>query len=152
MRTALAAGLAMLVAVSAASAQMVKPGDVTFVDNTVPQSLTAQPGDPAKGRNWVVGRKLGNCLACHANSDMAQEPYHGEVAPPLDGAGNRWSEAELRAIVINSKVAFSPETIMPAFYRDSGFNRVAKSFEGKTILTAQQVEDVVAYLMTLTKE
>ena len=152
MRTALAAGLAMLVAVSAASAQMVKPGDVTFVDNTVPQSLTGQPGDPAKGRNWVVGRKLGNCLACHANSDMAQEPYHGEVAPPLDGAGNRWSEAELRAIVINSKVAFSPETIMPAFYRDSGFNRVAKSFEGKTILTAQQVEDVVAYLMTLTKE
>lgn len=152
MRTALAAGLAMLVAVSAASAQMVKPGDVTFVDNTVPQSLTGQPGDPAKGRNWVVGRKLGNCLACHANSDMAQEPYHGEVAPPLDGAGNRWSEAELRAIVINSKVAFSPETIMPAFYRDSGFNRVAKKFEGKTILTAQQVEDVVAYLMTLTKE
>lgn len=152
MRTALAAGLAMLVAVSAASAQMVKPGDVTFVDHTVPQSLTGQPGDPAKGRNWVVGRKLGNCLACHANSDMAQEPYHGEVAPPLDGAGNRWSEAELRAIVINSKVAFSPETIMPAFYRDSGFNRVAKTFEGKTILTAQQVEDVVAYLMTLTKE
>ncbi|MFX4221670.1 MAG: sulfur oxidation c-type cytochrome SoxX [Thalassobaculum sp.] len=152
MKTALAAGLAMLVAVSAASAQMVKPGDVTFVDNTVPQSLTGQPGDPAKGRDWVVGRKLGNCLACHANSDMVQEPYHGEVAPPLDGAGNRWSEAELRAIVINSKVAFSPETIMPAFYRDSGFNRVAKTFEGKTILTAQQVEDVVAYLMTLTKE
>jgi sulfur-oxidizing protein SoxX len=80
---------------------------------------------------------------------MAKEPYHGEVGPPLDGVADRWTPAELRAILVNSKEALSPDTIMPSFYRDSGFNRVAEQFAGKTILTAQQVEDVIAYLTTL---
>jgi sulfur-oxidizing protein SoxX len=67
----------------------------------------------------------------------------------MDGVGDRYTEAQLRAIVVNSKAVFGDQTIMPAFYRTEGFNRVAKKFEGKPILNAQQVEDIVAYLRTL---
>ena len=147
----------LLTAVAAASlyapafAGTVAPGDVAYEDGAVEASLTGVAGDPAKGRDVFAGRKLGNCLACHVNSDREDESFHGEVGPQLDGVGDRWSEAELRGIVANSKMMFE-DTIMPAFYRDSGYNRLLGAFEGKTILTAQQVEDVVAYLMTLKEE
>lgn len=152
MRIVVTTALALMLGISGVSAGTVKPGDVKIVDGALAAPLTDKAGDPAKGRQWVMGRKLGNCLACHVNTDMAEQPYHGEVAPPLDGVASRWSQGEIRAIVVNSKEALSPDTIMPSFYRDTGFNRVAKKFEGKTILSAQQVEDVVAYLMTLKDE
>lgn len=141
--------LSLFVSVEVMGAEVVAPGAVKIVDGAVETSLTGTPGDAAKGREWFIGRKLGNCLACHQNSDAAGEPYHGEVGPPLDGVAERWSEPQLRAIVVNSKVALSPDTIMPGFYREAGLNRVADKFKGKTILSAQQVEDVVAYLKTL---
>ncbi|MEM7496640.1 MAG: sulfur oxidation c-type cytochrome SoxX [Pseudomonadota bacterium] len=126
------------------------PTDVKITDGMVAAPLTAEPGDAERGRETFAGRKLGNCLACHENADMMDEQqFHGEVGPPLDGVADRWSEAELRAIVINSKAVFGDHTIMPAFYRTTGFNRPLDKFEGKTILSAQQVEDVVAYLKTL---
>lgn len=125
------------------------PGDVKIEDGVVAESLTGQPGDPEKGREWFAGRKLGNCLACHQNSDLSEQPFHGEVGPPLDGVGDRWSAEELRAIVVNAKQVFGEQTIMPAFYRADGYFRPLEEFEGKTILDAQQVEDVIAYLQTL---
>lgn len=131
-------------------AEDVKPMNVSFVDGAVEQSLTGKAGDPAEGRKAFMGRKLGNCLACHENADMAEQPFHGEVGPSLDGVGDRWSAAELRGIVSNSKEMF-PETIMPAFYIDSGYERPLDKFAGKSILSAQQVEDIVAYLLTLTE-
>ena len=152
MRIVVTTALALLIGISGVSAETVKPGEVKIVDGALAKPLTDKAGDPAKGRQWFMGRKLGNCLACHVNSDLADQPYHGEVGPPLDGVAGRWSAEELRAIVVNSKEALSPETIMPAFYRDSGYHRVAEKFQGKTILSAQQVEDVVAYLMTLKDE
>lgn len=143
-------GGALIAAYAAgAGAADVAPSAVEFKDGVIAEPLTAQPGDPARGREVFMGRKLGNCLACHANSDMADQPFHGEVGPPLDGVGDRWSEAELRAILVDAKKIFTNATIMPAFYRDAGFNRPLEDFEGKTILTAQQVEDVIAYLKTL---
>lgn len=126
----------------------VAPNDVSFEDGAVAQSLTGTPGDAAAGRESFANRKLGNCLACHENADLADLGFPGEVGPPLDGVGDRYSEAELRGLVANAKMTFD-DTIMPAFYRTSGLNHVLGSFEGKTILSAQQVEDVVAYLMTL---
>jgi len=154
MRLAIATVVAVTIGAAGASAETVKvkPSDVKIEEGVLATPLTDTAGDPANGRKWFMGRKLGNCLACHVNSDMADQPYHGEVAPPLDGVANRWEPAQLRAIVVNPKLALHDETIMPAFYRDSGFNRVAEQFEGKTILSAQQVEDVVAYLMTLNKD
>ena len=130
------------------SAAEIMPMKVAFTDGAVEMSLSGKAGDAATGRNVFMDRKLGNCLACHQNEDMAEHPFHGEVGPALDGVGDRWTEAELRGIVANSKEMF-PETIMPGFYVVDGFNRTLDKFEGKSILNAQQVEDVVAYLLSL---
>ena len=143
--------LAGVMTAGVAMADAPAPSDVMFEDGAITASLTGQAGNAEEGAKVFMNRKLGNCLACHINADMEEQPFHGEVGPPLDGVAARWTEAELRGIVTNSKEMF-PDTIMPAFYRDMGFNRNHKKFEGKSILTAQQVEDVVAYLLTLTDE
>lgn len=148
MKTLKLIACAAALAAGSASANEVMPAKVMYDDGAVMASLTGTPGDPANGAKVFMNRKLGNCLACHANSDMDDQPFHGEVGPPLDGVGDRWSEAELRGIVSNSKQMFEG-TIMPAFYVDSGYNRPLEQFAGKSILNAQQVEDVVAYLLTL---
>ncbi len=137
-------------AVSAIAGEAVAPSKVMINDDlAIEKSLTGQAGDAVAGRDLFVNRKLGNCLACHQNADLASEPFHGEVGPTLDGAGDRWEAGQLRAILVNPKQVFGDHTIMPAFYRDAGFNRNAKKFKGKTILSAQQVEDIVAYVSTL---
>ena len=115
----------------------------------VEQSLTGVAGNPGEGAKVLASRSLGNCLACHAAEPLADEQFHGDVAPPLDGVADRWSSAELRAIVINAKHVFTEETVMPAFYSLDVGVKVRNDLVGKTILTAQQVEDVVAYLETL---
>ena len=115
--------------------------------NSIPRSLTGQPGDPENGRKVSVDRKKGNCLACHA-MPIPEQPFHGEVGPDLSGVGGRYDAGELRLRVVNPKFA-NPDTIMPAFHRTDGFHRVLKGFEGKPMLSAQEVEDVVAYLVTL---
>lgn len=130
----------------------VAPTDVKMVDGEVAGSLTTEPGDASRGRKWFVGRKLGNCLACHVNTETSKEQFHGEVGPELDGVASRYEPAQLRAILIDSKAVFGEETLMPAFYRDGGLSRVNKKFVGKTILKAQQVEDILAYLLTLKDE
>lgn len=148
MRTFAFAVMVTAASAMAATSKEVAPSDVAFEEGAVSQSLTGVAGDATKGREWFIGRKLGNCLACHENSDAKTESFHGEVGPILDGVADRWSEAELRGIVANAKMTFDG-TIMPAFYKDSGYTRLLDKFEGKTILSAQQVEDIVAYLKTL---
>lgn len=145
-----AVGLAMMSA--SASANVLKPEEVKLKDGQFAKSLTGKPGDPAKGRQWFVNRKLGNCLACHVNSEIKDEQFHGETGPTMDGVASRYDEATLRAILINSKEVFGDHTLMPSFYRVTGINRPRPQFEGKPILTAQQVEDVLAYIMTLKSE
>ncbi len=116
---------------------------------TMPASLTGKPGDPKEGAKVVVGRRLGNCLSCHEIDVLREEEFHGDVGPPLNGVAGRWDTATLRMIVVNPKRVFGEETVMPAFYRIDGLNRVRPEFVGKPILTARQVEDVVAFLATL---
>lgn len=132
-----------------ASAEVVAPKAVVFDEMAVTTSLTGMPGDPIEGRVVFSDRKLGNCLACHANKNLDDQLFHGEVGPVLDGVADRWSPDELRAIVINSKEVFGSQTVMPAFYRIVEGQRVRPESVGKTILTAEQVEDVIAYLTTL---
>ena len=120
-------------------------------ESSVNMRLTGTPADVTRGRAVVGDRKLGNCLACHEISDLGDLPFHGDIAPTLDGVADRYEEGEVRLLVINPKIVF-PDTLMPAFYRVDGLHRVAPAFAGKPILTAQQVEDVVAYLMTLIDE
>lgn len=145
----IAAAACLMTAGSAIAAGEIAPGDVKIEDGALAMSVSGAAGDPVAGRSVFADRKLGNCLACHAVSDQKEQLFHGEVGPVLDGAADRWSEAELRAIVVNSKAVFSEETVMPGFYSlDVGVD-VRKDLVGKTILTAQEVEDVVAYLGTL---
>ncbi len=116
-------------------------------DDGIAKSLTGKAGDPKKGRKLYINRKKGNCLACHTSTDMAKEPFHGNIGPSLDEVGNNLSVAELRLRLVDPK-KLNPDTIMPAFYK-FGKTRVMKKWKGKTILSAQEVEDVVAYLTTL---
>lgn len=116
---------------------------------TIPAPLTGTPGDAKQGARVVTGRRLGNCLSCHEITALRSEPFHGDVGPSLDGVAGRWNVAALRMIVVNPKRVFGPETVMPAFYRVDGLHRVRPEFAGKPILTARQVEDVVAFLATL---
>jgi sulfur-oxidizing protein SoxX len=105
------------------------------------------PGDAAKGRAIVASRQQGLCLLCHT-APIPEEAFQGNLAPDLAGAGSRWNAAELRARIVDAG-RFNPSTIMPAYYKTDGLTRVAPALKGKPIFTAQQVEDVVAYLQTL---
>jgi sulfur-oxidizing protein SoxX len=141
-----------------AAANPIAPAEVPWEDEiAIPVSLSGEPGDVENGK-VLMNKGSGNCIACHAVSDLDELPFHGEIGPALDGAADRWSEAELRGIVANAKKAF-PGTMMPAFYKVEGFVRPGEDYTGKPVegeieplLTAQQIEDVVAYLMTLKYE
>ena len=113
----------------------------------IQQSLTGARGDPARGRAIVANRQVGLCLLCHSGP-FPEERFQGDLAPDLKGAGARWSEAELRLRIVDSG-RINPASIMPAYHRSEGLVRVAPAWRGKTILSAEQIEDVVAYLMTL---
>ena len=113
----------------------------------LPQSLTGARGDPARGRAIVASRQVGLCLLCHSGP-FPEERFQGELAPDLRGAGARWSEGQLRLRIVDSG-RINPASIMPAYHRTDGLTRVAPAFQGKPILSAEQIEDVVAYLMTL---
>jgi L-cysteine S-thiosulfotransferase len=116
---------------------------------TIPAPLTVTPGDAKAGEQVAVERHLGNCLSCHEIGALSREEFHGEIGPSLDGVARRWDMAALRMIIVNPKQVFGADTVMPAFYRIDGLNRVRPEFAGKPILTAQQVEDLVAYLATM---
>ncbi len=140
--------LAALALATGAHAAETSPADVMFDEGSVATSLTGVDGDAANGRIVFANRKKGNCLACHENAEMPEQQFHGQIGPPLDGVADTYSVAELRGLLANSKNTFEG-TIMPAFYRVDGFNRNLEKFDGKTILTAQELEDVLAYLQTL---
>jgi sulfur-oxidizing protein SoxX len=139
----------LAVTAAGALADETAPQDVKFEDLAVAASLTGKPGDPAVGRDIFKDRKLGNCLACHTNADMQKELFHGTVGPAMDGAGDRWEPAQLRAIITDAKQVFGEQTVMPGFYSLAVGKDVREDLVGKTILTAQQIEDVVAYVATL---
>lgn len=145
---AFSAAVVVLTAGSA-FAEAKNPDAVKIDDLKVNESLTGKAGDAEAGKKWFSNRKLGNCLACHVNKDMAALPFHGEVGTPLDGVADRYSVAEMRAILVNSKAIFGPETIMPGFYVLKTGARTQEKFQGKTILNGQQIEDIIAYLLTL---
>jgi len=115
--------------------------------DSIPHSLSGQPGDPVRGRAIVANRAVGLCLLCHSGP-IPEERFQGNLAPSLEGAGLRSTPGQLRLRLVDAR-RLNPDTIMPPYYRLDGLTRVARNFQGKTILTAQQIEDVVAYLATL---
>ncbi|HET7201623.1 MAG TPA: sulfur oxidation c-type cytochrome SoxX [Burkholderiales bacterium] len=119
--------------------------EIDAVGDAIPKPLTAEPGDAARGRSIVVTRDQGGCTLCHA---VPGEQRFGNIAPTLAGAGARLSVGQLRLRVADS-TRVTPDTPMPAYYRTEGLHQVAAAYRGKPILSAQQVEDVVAWLATL---
>jgi len=145
MATALAAALAALPAGTALADTAA--GAYAVVGDSVPASLTGAPGDAARGRAIVLDRHVGLCLLCHSGP-FPEERFQGTIAPDLKGVGARLSEGQIRLRIIDQG-RIQSATIMPAYYRTEGLQRVAPAFRGKTVLTAQQIEDVVAFLLTL---
>jgi sulfur-oxidizing protein SoxX len=120
---------------------------VAHGNDAIPESLTGAKGDPARGRAIVANRQVGLCLLCHSGP-FPEERFQGNLAPDLRGAGKRWSEGQLRLRIVDSS-RINAATIMPAYHRTEGLVRVAPAYRGKPILTAEQIEDVVAFLVTL---
>jgi len=114
--------------------------------DAIREPLAAAPGDAARGRDILMGRD-GNCLLCHAVPETGVR-IMGNLAFPLSGVGARLSAGQLRLRIVDSR-RMNPDTIMPSYYRVEGLNQVAAAWRGKPVLTAQQVEDTVAYLLTL---
>ena len=120
---------------------------IHWVGDGIPMPLTGAPGDAARGRAIVVNRQQGLCLLCHSGP-FPEEPSPGNLATDLGGAGTRWSEAQLRARIVDAR-RLDSNNLMPAFHATEGRQRVAAAWQGRPILNAQQVEDVVAFLRTL---
>jgi sulfur-oxidizing protein SoxX len=119
----------------------------TFVGDQIVESLSGQPGDITRGRALVVSRQDGLCILCHSGP-FPEERFQGNLAPDLAASSARLSPAQLRARIVDAS-RFNPDTIMPSYFRTDGLTRVAPQFAGKTILTAQDIEDVVAFLVSL---
>jgi sulfur-oxidizing protein SoxX len=142
------AGLAALLVLSAANgtaAETLRAYEI--VGDAIPVSLTGTSGDAARGRAIVANRQVGLCLLCHS-APIPEERLQGNLAPDIAGAGSRWTEGQLRLRIVDAS-RLNPDTIMPAYYRTAGLSRVAPVHAGKPLLTAAQIEDVVAYLASL---
>ena len=118
----------------------------TVTGDAIPLSLTGAPGDPVRGRATTVKRQS-TCILCHSGP-FAEEKFQGDLAPSLAGSGSRWSEGQLRLRLVDAS-SLNPATIMPSYYRTDGLARVGPAWRGKPILSAEQIEDVVAYLASL---
>ncbi|KYH00864.1 sulfur oxidation c-type cytochrome SoxX [Bradyrhizobium sp. DOA1] len=141
--------LAALIAASIAlpiSAEAQELVPYTIVGDGIPASLTGSPGDAVRGRALVLARTT-TCILCHSGP-FPETRFQGDLAPDLTGAGNRWSVSQLRLRLVDAS-RFNPETIMPSYYRNDGLVRVGRNFVGKPILSAAEIEDIVAYLATL---
>lgn len=123
---------------------------------SIPKSLTGKRGNVKRGETLIVNREKGNCLSCHVVDEFHEKAKKnpdiygnmGEIGPSLDGVATRFKESQLRLILVNAKEVF-PETIMPAFYRVKGFTRVDDNFIDKPIMSAQDIEDILSFLMKL---
>jgi len=132
---------------SAHAADAAPPSALEIVGDGIPEPVAAPPGDPARGRSLMLARDPANCILCHAIPDPTVR-FSGDLGPPLAGVGARLTVAQLRFRVADI-IRLNPATIMPSYYRVEGFRLVAPAYRGKPILTAAELEDVVAYLATM---
>ena len=119
----------------------------TVVGDAIFDSLSGVPGDPVRGRAIVASRQTGLCLLCHSGP-FPEERFQGNLAPELSMSSKRLTAPQLRARIVDAS-RFNSGTIMPAYYKTEKLNRVAPKWLGQTILSAQEIEDVVAFLVNL---
>ena len=126
------------------------PNSYQVIDLSIPESLTGRPGDPVRGERIVRDKDNATCLICHA-IPLPDEPDPGDIGPPLDGVGSRYTAGELRLRLVDPKL-LNPDTVMPSYYKREGFHRVAPEYRGQSIYSAEDIEDVIAFLSTLVDE
>jgi L-cysteine S-thiosulfotransferase len=143
MRVAAAAILVWVLA-ACATPGVLAPYQVS--DGGISAPLTNTTPDAERGRKILVSRES-NCILCHAAPESG-ERFYGNLGPPLSGVGARLTAAQMRARIVDP-LFFNKESIMPAYFRVEGLNRVAETYRGKPVLNAEQIEDVIAYLLTL---
>jgi len=119
----------------------------TWVGDSIVNPLSSSPGDVARGRVIVASRQVGLCLLCHSGP-FPEERFQGNLAPDLIASVGQSTPAQLRARLVDPG-RLNPSSIMPAYYRTSGLSRVAPKFVDQTILNGQEIEDVVAFLVSL---
>jgi sulfur-oxidizing protein SoxX len=134
----------MMLALNSTAAEELRP--YTINGDSISESLTGTAGDPVRGRALVLER-TSTCILCHSGP-FPEEKFQGDLAPNLAGSGSRWAVGQLRLRLVDAS-RLNPATIMPSYYRVDGLERVATAWRGKPILTAEQIEDIVAYLATL---
>ena len=126
-------------------------GAYTVVGDGIPQPLTTQPGNADSGRAIVASRQTGLCLLCHSGP-FPEERTQGNLSSDLSGAGSRWTEAQLRLRVADAR-RLNPGSLMPSFHPlqlpDDRVAKVGRAWQGRPVLDAQQLEDVLAYLKAL---
>jgi sulfur-oxidizing protein SoxX len=130
-----------------AAPALAQPAAFQVVGDAIPASLTGAPGDATRGRAIVTTRQRGLCLLCHSGP-FPEERFQGDLAPSLAGAGARLTEGQLRLRLVDGR-RLNPATIMPAYYSTEGLVRVGRAWQGRTVLSAEEIEDVVAFLVTL---
>ncbi|HET9045560.1 MAG TPA: sulfur oxidation c-type cytochrome SoxX [Casimicrobiaceae bacterium] len=133
-------------AVLAGCAPAERTGEPAAIDGDgIPAPIDGLTGDAARGQALLRGRDPANCVLCHAVPGFA---VAGNLGPPLAGVGARLSPAQLRLRVVDERRVM-PQTIMPSYHVTADFRDVASQYRGRPILDAQQVEDIVAFLVTL---
>ena len=136
--------VALLALPYAAGGEELRP--YTVNGDAIAESLTGAPGDATRGRTLILER-TNTCILCHSGP-FPEEKFQGDLAPGLAGAGARWTAGQLRLRLVDGS-RLNPATIMPSYYRIDGLERVGAAWRGKPILSAEQIEDIVAYLTSL---
>ena len=117
------------------------------VDGGIPVALTAIPGDAMRGRDIASNRQVGMCQLCH-QVPASNDRFQGDIATSLAGAGTRWTASQLRLRMVDSR-GVNADSVMPAYFKVDALHRVGATWRDQPILNAQQVEDVVAWLVSL---
>ncbi len=123
---------------------------------SIPKPLAGKKGNWKRGEALILDAGKGNCLQCHRIDQFLEKAKKnpdvygnmGEIGPSLDGVASRYKDSQLRLILVNAKLVF-PETIMPAYYRVEGLTRVDDKYLDKPIMSAQDIEDILSFLMKL---
>lgn len=143
----LGAGLALLLALLAPGAAAPQVAPFTVVEDAIPAPLLGLAGDAQRGAALLRDRETANCLICHAVPDPS-ERFMGEIGPPLGGVGARLSAGQIRLRLVDPTL-LNPAAVMPAYHRTEGLALVDERWRGRPVLTAQEIEDLVAHLATL---
>lgn len=146
MKTAASTGLVSLMLLAACGQELEHrlASPVQIAGDAIPEPLEGKQGDPAKGREIFTAREEGHCVLCHQVAGLDAE-FQGNVGPALTGIGARLTTGQIRYRLVDAQGIW-PDTVMPSYYRTGGLRQVGKGYRGTPALSAQQIEDIVAFL------